>query len=158
MSFNLHFNNAVPVVGALLGLAVVLIWRVQEARTAVTARKIIIPPAGMAMGFCMFLEPAFRTPVTWALAAFAIGAGLLSYPLLRTSRLTREGDTIMMQRSNLFYLVVIGLAIVRMLARSYFNTFLSLNQTAGLFFVLAFGMILSWRVWMYREYRMLIQR
>ncbi len=153
----LHLCNAAPAVCAFLGLAVVLAWRVQEARTAVTARKIIIPPAGMSMGFFMFVDPAFRTPIIWAVVAFVVGACVLVYPLRRTSRLTREGDTIVMQRSNFFYLVVITLAIIRMLARNYFNRFLSLNQTAGLFFVLAFGMILMWRVWMYREYRHLIQ-
>jgi membrane protein CcdC involved in cytochrome C biogenesis len=153
-----HFMKVAPVVGSLVGLAGVLVWRVQEARTAVTARKIIIPPAGMTMGFCMFMAPDFRVPITWALVAFVIGAGVLSYPLLHTSRLTREGDVIMMQRSKFFYLVVIALAIVRMLARGYFNTFISLNQTAGLFFILAFGMILTWRVWMYREYRQICAR
>ncbi len=158
MSSFFHFMKVAPVVGSLVGLAGVLVWRVQEARTAVTARKIIIPPAGMTMGFCMFIAPAFRVPIIWALVAFVIGAGVLSYPLLRTSRLTREGDVIMMQRSKFFYLVVIALAIVRMLARGYFNTFISLNQTAGLFFVLAFGMILTWRVWMYREYRQVCVR
>jgi len=157
MSSFLHSANVAPAVASLVGLAAVLAWRVQEARTAVNARKIIIPPAGMAMGFCMFLAPAFRVPITWALAAFVIGACVLSYPLLRTSRLTREGDVIMMQRSKFFYLVVIVLAIVRIVARGYFNTFLSINQTAGLFFVLAFGMILVWRVWMYFQYRQLAQ-
>jgi membrane protein CcdC involved in cytochrome C biogenesis len=147
--------NVAPVVVSLVGLAGVLVWRVREARTAVTARKIIIPPVGMATGFCMFLAPAFRVPITWALIAFVIGACLLSYPLLRTSRLTREGDVIMMQRSRFFYLVVIALAIVRILARGYINNYLSIDQTAGLFFILAFGMILVWRVWMYFQYRQL---
>jgi membrane protein CcdC involved in cytochrome C biogenesis len=112
----------------------------------------------MSMGFCMFLAPAFRVPLAWALCAFVVGACVLSYPLLRTSRLVRDGDAIMMQRSNFFFLVVIALAVVRMLARDYIGNFLSINQTAGLFFVLAFGMILMWRGRMYFQYRRLAQR
>jgi membrane protein CcdC involved in cytochrome C biogenesis len=35
--------------------------------------------------------------------------------------------------------------------------FLSVQQTAGLLFVLALGMILRWRAWMLFEYRRLIR-
>jgi hypothetical protein len=33
---------------SVLGLCGVLLWRVREGRTAVTARKLLIPPMGMA--------------------------------------------------------------------------------------------------------------
>ena len=116
-------------------------------------KKIVIPPMGMATGFCMFLVPAFRVPFTWALAAFLTGAIALAYPLLRTSRLVREGDVVMMQRSSAFFTVILALAAIRLLARGYFDSILTAQQTAGLFFVLAFGMILRWRLSMFLEYR-----
>lgn len=140
---------------AVAGLTGILIWRVREGRTAVTIRKIVIPPLGMATGFSMFLVPAFRVPLTWALVAFLAGAILLAYPLLATSRLQREGDAIMMKRSGAFFAVVVVLAIVRYAARGYLDTIMSVDQTAGLFFVLAFGMILRWRMSMLMEFRAL---
>jgi membrane protein CcdC involved in cytochrome C biogenesis len=79
----------------------------------------------------------------------------LAYPLLVTSRLVRDGDAIMMRRSNAFFIVVIGLAAIRFFARDYLDTYMSMEQTAGLFFVLAFGMILRWRMRMLLEYRTL---
>ena len=87
---------------SLVGASGVLLWRVQEGRSAVTTKKILIPPLGMATGFCMFLAPDFRIPLLWAVCAFLLGATVLAYPLLRTSRLVRDGKTIMMQRSNIF--------------------------------------------------------
>jgi len=51
--------------------------------------------------------------------------------------------------------MVLVLAAVRFLARGYFDTLLSVQQTAALFFVLAFGMILRWRTQMLLEYRKL---
>jgi membrane protein CcdC involved in cytochrome C biogenesis len=45
------------------------------------------------------------------------------------------------------------LAVVRFAARGFFDKLLTLQQTAGLFFILAFGMILRWRASMYLEYR-----
>jgi membrane protein CcdC involved in cytochrome C biogenesis len=150
-----HIGFGTSAVGAVIGLLGVLAWRIREGRTAVTVKKIIMPPLGMATGFCMFLVPAFRVPWTWAAAAFLIGVVALAYPLLITSRLVRNGDIIMMQRSNAFFLVVIGLAAIRFFARGYFDRIMSIDQTAGLFFVLAFGMILRWRLRMLSEYRAL---
>ena len=145
--------NGMSVVASIAGLAAVLAWRVREGRTAVTIRKIVIPPIGMATGFSMFLVPAFRIPWGWAASAFLIGAALLAYPLLSSSRLVRDGEAIMMQRSNAFFLIVVALAVLRIVARSYIDTMMTLDQTAALFFVLAFGMILRWRMRMFFEYR-----
>lgn len=140
-------------VASLAGLAGVLVWRVREGRTAVTARKILIPPFGMATGFSMFVMPAFRVPLMWGVIAFLIGAIALAYPLLLTSSLERTGDVIMMKRSGAFFTVVIALAAIRYLARGYFDSLLTLEQTGALFFVLAFGMILRWRMDMFLKYR-----
>jgi len=152
----MQFPAVAPIFASLAGLAAILLWRVQEGRTPVSVKKIVIPPAGMATGFSMFLVPAFRIPWAWAGVAFLLGAVVLAYPLLRTSRLIRQGDVVMMQRSRAFFAVILFLAAIRILARSYFDTFLSVRQTAGLFFVLAFGMILRWRVQMLLEYRKLV--
>lgn len=149
---------AATAVMSVVGLAGVLAWRVREGRTAVTVRKIVIPPLGMATGFLMFLVPAFRVPWTWALVAFLIGAVLLAWPLLATSRLVRAGDAIMMQRSGAFFGVVVVLAAIRYFARGYFDSMMSLEQTGGLFFILAFGMILRWRLKMLQQYKILAEQ
>jgi membrane protein CcdC involved in cytochrome C biogenesis len=142
---------------AALGTIAILIWRVRESRRAVSTKSILIPPLGMATGFAMFLAPGFRIPWVWALGAFAAGALLLAYPLLRTTRLTREGNAIMMQRHNAFIPVILGLAALRLALRSYVGALISVPQTGALFFVLAFGMIARWRTWMFFEYRRLTQ-
>src|SRR5580698_8684924 len=136
---------------AVLGFLAVMAWRIREGRTAVTVRKILIPPLGMATGFCMFIAPEFRMPWVWAAGAFLLGALVLAEPLIRTSRLTMAGETVMMQRSPWFFAVVVVLALVRFLARGYFDKVITIQQSAALFFVLAFGMIVRWRVSMYLE-------
>jgi len=149
-------SPGLSLITSLMGMTAVLVWRIREGRTAVTMRKILIPPMGMATGFCMFIVPVFRVPWTWGIGAFLLGAVALAYPLLKTSRLHREGDTVMMKRSGAFFAVVIVLAAIRLLARSYLDTVLTIEQTGALFFVLAFGMILRWRMNMYFEYRALV--
>ena len=140
---------------SLAGLVAVTMWRLREARSAVSLRKIVIPPLGMATGFSMFVVPAFRIPWAWAGLAFAIGAVLLAWPLLLTTRLERRGEAIMMKRSSAFLIVLLVLAAIRFLARGYFDTILTGQQTAGMFFILAFGMIVIWRGKMLRDYRRL---
>lgn len=140
---------------AIAGFLAVMAWRIREGQTPVTVRKIVIPPLGMATGFCMFIVPAFRLPWGWALGAFAVGAVVLAYPLILTSRLKMVGDSVMMHRSIAFFVVVVVLAAIRYYARSYFDKVITIQQTAGLFFVLAFGMILRWRLNMLWEYRRL---
>lgn len=151
----IHITPMQYAVASVVGAVVIIIWRIKEGQSAVTLKKIVIPPLGMATGFCMFFVPAFRIPWLWALAAFLIGAILLAWPLLATSRLHREGDVVMMKRSSMFLIVIIVLAAVRFLARGYFDKLLSVEQTGALFFVLAFGMILRWRASMLLEYRSL---
>ncbi|MGB7265667.1 MAG: cytochrome c biogenesis protein CcdC [Terracidiphilus sp.] len=139
-------SSAITAVVSLVGLVGVLFWRVREGRTAVTLKKIIMPPLGMATGFCMFFVPAFRVPWLWGLGAFLIGAIIFAYPLLLTSDLHLQNGVIMMKRSSAFFAVIIVLALVRYLARGYFDRFLSLEQTGAIFYLLAFGMILRWRL------------
>jgi membrane protein CcdC involved in cytochrome C biogenesis len=141
---------------SLAGLTGVLVWRVREGRTAVTMKKIVMPPVGMATGFCMFIVPAFRVPWTWALGAFVIGAIVFAYPLLLTSDLHLQNGVIMMKRSSAFFAVIIVLAVVRYVARGYFDRFLSLEQTGAIFYLLAFGMILRWRAKLFFAYRALM--
>ena len=148
-------GNIASLVSSIVGAIAVLFWRVRETKTPVSTKKIVIPPLGMATGFSMFIVPMFRVPLSWALAAFLIGALILAYPLLRTSRLIRDGDVVMMQRSRAFLFIIIVLAIIRLAARGYIDTVMSLQQSAGLFFILAFGMILRWRAQMFLEYRSL---
>jgi membrane protein CcdC involved in cytochrome C biogenesis len=140
---------------ALFGLLGVLVWRIREGSRQVTLKSIVFPPLGMATGFSMFVVSGFRVPLAWALGAFLIGALVLSYPLIRTSRLVLVQNTVMMHRSKVFFLVVLILFAVRYLARDYVGKIISVQQTAGLFFILAFGMIAAWRTVMFFEYKRL---
>jgi membrane protein CcdC involved in cytochrome C biogenesis len=148
----LHLPRAVVLAGMLAGAVVMLFWRVRESRRPVTTRSILAPPLGMATGFAMFLAPAVRIPWSWAIAAFAVGAVVLSIPLSRTSRLTRAGDAIVMERSRAFLAILVGLVVVRFALRAWIEQVVTGPQTAAIFFILAFGMIFRWRAAMFLDY------
>ena len=140
---------------ALLSAAAILVWRVHESRRPVTVRRLVIPPLGMSTGFSMFAVHAFRIPWMWGVASFALGAAVFAQPIIATSRLTREGDVIMMRRSPWFVAIILVLAALRLALRDYVGTLISPQQTAGIFFVLAFGMIVRWRSSLFLQYRLL---
>ncbi len=152
-----HVHPLLVAAATLAGAAAMIAWRVRETSTPVSLLKIVAPPLGMSTGLAMFLLPEFRVPWTWAAAAFLAGALVLSIPLARTSRLVRSGELVLMQRSRAFLWILLGLVAVRFAARAWIEQFLSTPQTGGLFFLLAFGTIVRWRLAMLRSYRRLLR-
>lgn len=142
-------------IGPIFGGIGILFWRVRETRVPLSTRAIIIPPVAMSSAFFMFLSPAMRVPWSWAIAAFLSGLVILAVPLIRTSRLERRDGVVYMQRSRWFLAILLGLLAIRMLLHDYIGHIISPLQTASLFFLLAFGMIVRWRVGMYFEFRRL---
>lgn len=143
---------------AVLGALAVLVWRIHESRRAVSIKSLVIPPLGMSTGFSMFVVPAFRIPWLWGVGAFVLGAAVFAYPLVSSPQLTREGNRVMMRRPKWFIIVLLALAAVRLALREYVSAIISVQQTAGLFFVLAFGMIVRWRTTLLVEYHRLVRR
>ena len=101
-----------------------------------TLRKLIIPPLGMSTGLCMFIAPETRVPWSWALGAFLLGALVFSVPLARSSKLIREGDTMLMKRS-------------------WIEVYWSQLQTGALVFLLALGAVVRWRLALVMEFKKL---
>ena len=142
-------------IAPILGGAAILLWRVRETRVPVTARSLIIPPLGMSTGLGMFLAPAARVPWSWAITSLLSGALVLSWPLRRTSRLEARADGVYMKRSRTFLWVLFGLFSLRLLLHDYIGHLISPMQTASVFFLMAFGMIVVWRVRLYLLYRLI---
>lgn len=140
---------------SLIGAGGIIAWRFHETRRAVSRNGIILPPLAMSTGFLMFVAPQMRIPLWWGAVAFVVGAVVFAVPLDRTSRLERVGDTVVMRRSPAFLVILLALLAIRFALRSYIDQFISPLQTGALFFVLAFGMILRWRLGMFVEYRRL---
>jgi membrane protein CcdC involved in cytochrome C biogenesis len=146
-------QNNVFVAGTLIAGALVMIaWRFRETRNAVSARKIVVPPLAMSSGFAMFLVPDWRIAWSWALLAFLLGALVFWYPLSRSSTLERAGDSVVLRRSRAFLAILLGLVAVRFVMRGYIDDYVTVQQTGALFFLLAFGMVVRWRVGMLVRY------
>ena len=154
-SLPIPLPHALFAVSPIAGAVAVYTWRLRETDRPLSVPRIVIPPAAMSTGFGMFLLPMFRVPWTWAVGAFLLGALVLSYPLVRASTLSRRGDAIIMRRSPALFIVLAVLLAIRLALRAWIGQHVSPMQTGALFFVLAFGMILRWRVTMLGQFRAL---
>ncbi|NOU97016.1 DUF1453 family protein [Paenibacillus sp. LMG 31456] len=153
----LHMQQALISIG-MVGMALLSVFvRTRSSRKPVNAAKIMVPTLGMSTGFFMFVAPAFRVDARWALLAFLAGMLLFSYPLIRSARLVMDEGKVFVKRSKSFAFVLLGLLALRTALHSYIEQYISFPQTGALFFILAFGMLVTWRAAMLLQYRRLLR-
>jgi membrane protein CcdC involved in cytochrome C biogenesis len=134
----------------------VLIIRTKAQKKPVNARKIILPPIFMSTGALMFLFPMFRVSPAEILEALAVGM-IFSILLIKTSRFEIRDNDIYLKRSKAFAFILIGLLLVRIIAKLVLSTSIDYGELSGMFWILAFGMIVPWRVAMFLQYKKLHQ-
>jgi len=130
----------------------VIFIRLRAARKPTSIRKIIMPPLGMVTGFLMFIFPVMRISLLYGVCAFAVGC-LFSLPLIRSSRMEYSDGKVYLKRSPGFIIVLFALLIVRIVLGSYIEQYITIPQTGAIFFILAFGMLLPWRITMFQRYK-----
>ncbi|WP_342048606.1 CcdC family protein [Bacillus sp. OTU530] len=139
------------IVAVLMGIGVMFV-RFKAAKKPASLKKIILPPIFMSTGALMYVVPEFR--ITPAEMAESIAVGLFfSIFLIKTSKFEVRGNEIYLQRSKAFAGILLGLLIVRIAFKTYLSQTIDFGQLSGMFFLLAFSMIISWRVAMYRSYK-----
>jgi membrane protein CcdC involved in cytochrome C biogenesis len=139
------------VVSALAGLTLIIL-RIRAGKQPTSLRKIIIPPLGMATGFVMFAFSATHIPWVWGLSSFLTGMLIFAFPLIVTTRLERVESEIYVRRSKAFIFIMLTLFIIRLSLHSVVEQYMSIPQTGAIFYLLAFGMIIPWRVAMLNDY------
>ncbi|WAH37572.1 CcdC family protein [Alicyclobacillus dauci] len=134
-------------------MALLVIWvRLRSAKKPTSSFKLIMPSIAMSTGFIMFANPLMRVPWLYGLEAFIVGT-ILSYPLMVTSHMYTSGNSVYLKRSKGFILVMLVLLALRTALHGIIDQYLTVAQTSAIFFILAFGMLLPWRIAMYYEYR-----
>ncbi|PEA55143.1 hypothetical protein CON64_08935 [Bacillus pseudomycoides] len=125
--------------------------RLKSAKKPVTLKKIILPPIFMSTGACMYFLPEFRLTSTEILEAVIVGL-FFSIFLIKTSKFEIRGKDIYLIPSKAFIFILVGLLAVRLGMKEYLSQSIDLGQLSGMFFLLAFAMIISWRIGMYRSF------
>ncbi|PFJ29382.1 CcdC family protein [Bacillus thuringiensis] len=130
---------------------VVMFIRLKAAKKPATLKKIVLPPIFMSTGAFMYLLPEFRLTTSEIIEAVLVGL-FFSIFLIKTSKFEIREQDIYLQRSKAFIFILIGLIVVRLAFKSYLSQTIHLGQLSGMFFLLSFSMIVSWRIAMYRSF------
>ena len=111
----------------------------------------------MSTGALMFVFPMFRVTGAELLEALLLGM-FFSIFLIKTSKFEVREDAIYLKRSKAFVFILIGLLCLRIALKTYLSSTIDVGELSGMFWILAFGMIVPWRIAMYISYKKLHRR
>ncbi|MFD1030656.1 CcdC family protein [Metaplanococcus flavidus] len=148
---------AITTVGAIIMGVLAMFVRSRAAKKPASVKKILLPPLFMSTGALMFIFPFFR--VAPAQIAEALAAGIVfSIVLIWTSKFEVKKGEIYLKQSKAFLYILIGLLLVRIAAKVILSSTIDVGELAGMFWILAFGMIIPWRIAMYYQYKNLQEK
>lgn len=141
-------------VGAICMAIFAIFIRMKASKRPATAKKIILPPIFMSTGALMFIVPAFRVTPLEIIEAVGVGV-LFSILLIKTSKFEIKDSQIYLKRSKAFVFILIGLLLVRITGKMILSSTIDYGQLSGMFWILAFGMLVPWRIAMFKNFRKL---
>lgn len=156
--------NAIPsqyllfgttIMAVVMGIVVMFV-RVKASHRPVSAKKIIIPPIAMSTGALMFLFDEFQVPLLRIVEASIVGI-IFSLFLIATSKFEIRGNDIFLKRSKAFFFILIGLLAFRVVAKLVLSDSFDIGELGGMFWILAFSMIVPWRIAMLIQYKKLLK-
>lgn len=147
---NILFISA-SIMAVFMGAGAIIV-RQRAAKRPLTMKKILIPPIMMSTGALMYVFPYFRlTPVEIG-ESILMGA-LFSIVLVVTTKYEEKDRQLYVRQSKLFPLILVTLLILRIVLKSILSISISPGEIGGMFFLLAFVMIVIWRLSMFINLR-----
>lgn len=141
------------VIASLMAVLMTVI-RLKASKRPASTRSILLPPLFMGTGALMFLFPQFQVKWIQVLEALSVGI-LFSIPLIKTSTFKISKRQIYLIPSKAFIFVLIGLLLIRIVFKLIIGSTISVGETSGMFYILAIGMIFTWRLAMFYRYKQL---
>ncbi|WP_010287632.1 CcdC family protein [Kurthia massiliensis] len=131
-----------------------MIMRAKAAKKPANPKKIMIPPLAMSSGALMYIFPYFR--LTWEHLWITVLIGVIcSTILIKTSKFEVIGKDIFLKPSKAFAIVLVGLLVFRTAAKIYLGGTFHLGELGGIFYMLAYSMLLPWRLAMLVQFKKL---
>ncbi|NWQ40425.1 cytochrome c biogenesis protein CcdC [Bacillus sp. EB106-08-02-XG196] len=144
-------------IGAVFMGIFALFVRMKAAKKPTNVKKIILPPVFMSSGALMYVVPQFRLTPLEIVEVVIVGM-LFSILLIKTSKFEIRENEIYLKRSKAFMYILVGLLVVRLALKSILSTTIDFGELSGMFFLVAFSMIVPWRVAMYLDYKKLYKQ
>ncbi|WP_203332962.1 CcdC family protein [Planococcus beigongshangi] len=147
----------VSTVGALFMGVMAMFVRSRAAKKPASVKKILLPPLFMSTGALMFIFPFFRVAPLQIAEALAAGI-IFSAVLIWTSKFEVKDGEIYLKQSKAFIFILVGLLLFRVALKVILSSTIDVGELAGMFWILAFGMIIPWRIAMYLQFKKLTEK
>lgn len=141
------------VMALFMGVLAIIV-RSKSAKQPVSVKKIILPPIFMSTGALMFIFEEFRVAPLQIVEALIVGM-LFSIILIKTTNFEVRNQEIFIKRSKAFVFILFGLLIIRLLGKLLLSNTVDIGELGGMFWILAFGMIVPWRIVMLIKFKKL---
>jgi membrane protein CcdC involved in cytochrome C biogenesis len=148
---------AVSSVGAVVMAVGVMFVRIKASAKPTNAKKIVLPPIFMSTGALMYIDPNFRLTPAEIVESILVGM-FFSIFLIKTSKFEIRDEDIYLKRSKWFIVILVGLLIIRVIMKYVMSSEMPYTQLGGMFFLLAYFMILPWRIAMLLDYKKLYKQ
>ncbi|HEC2160029.1 TPA: DUF1453 family protein [Staphylococcus delphini] len=135
----------------VMGAGVIVI-RMKAQKYPVNKKKIILPPFFMATGALMYVVPYFRLTGFEIIESVVLGV-VFSSVLIMTSHFEVKGSQIYLKKSKAFPFVLVTLLLIRTVLKVFLGNSVDPGELAGMFFLLAFSMLVPWRLAMLYRYK-----
>ncbi|EMC0274762.1 DUF1453 family protein [Staphylococcus pseudintermedius] len=135
----------------VMGAGVIVI-RMKVQKYPVNTKKIILPPFFMATGALMYVVPYFRLTGFEIIESVVLGV-VFSSVLIMTSHFEVKGSQIYLKKSKAFPFVLVTLLLFRTVLKVFLGNSVDPGELAGMFFLLAFSMLVPWRLAMLYRYK-----
>lgn len=135
----------------LLMAITMLFIRSKSAEKPMSVKRILLPTMFMSTGLAMFFFPFFHVP--YKLMIEAIGFGLFfSFVLSYLSSFEIRGDKVFFKPNKYLFPLLLLFFLVRFIIKLLIGSSIHIGETAGMFFILAFSTLCTWRFLMVIKY------
>ncbi len=132
------------IVAAIMASTMIFV-RMKASEKPASVKKIILPPLFMSTGALMFIFPMFRVSFGDVVEALTVGV-IFSVFLIKFSKFEIRDNDIYLIPSKSFVFILLGLLLLRIIIKLIIGSKISFGETSGMFFLLGFGMIFTWRI------------
>ncbi len=151
MNLNSPFVLILSTIVAAVMASTMMFVRMRASEKPASIKKIILPPLFMSSGALMFLFPMFQLALSDVAEALSVGI-IFSFFLIKFSKFEIRQNDIYLIPSKSFVFILFGLLLVRIIIKLIVGSQISFGETSGMFFLLGFGMIFTWRLAMLYKY------
>lgn len=160
MEFITKYEPLLIIISSIVALCMatfMIYLRVKVSESPTNRTRILLPPLFMSSGALMFVFPYFRISFMEVMEALVLGL-FFSVFLIRSTTFTLKNNDIYLIPSRAFIFILFGLLFIRIIIKLLIGSSISFGETSGMFYLLGFFMIVSWRIAMLVKYNKLAKK